>query len=75
LKTAQKEEAEPRKRDRRKVKLKKAYGGCLGAKSRRRARSAAKRPGEPQAGIDPGIPEWGNPMGAIPHHPYPNKIR
>ena len=47
------------------VKLIRAYGGCLGAKSRRRARSTAKRHGESQAGLDPWIPEWGNPVGVI----------
>ncbi|GAW32702.1 hypothetical protein JDF658_24670, partial [Carboxydocella sp. JDF658] len=32
------------------VKILRAYGGCLGAKSRRRTRKAAKSSGEPQAG-------------------------
>ena len=36
-----------------KVKLVRAYGGCLGAKRRRRAWQAAKSYGEPQAGLDP----------------------
>ena len=45
------------------VKLIRAYGGCLGASSRRRTQRAAKSLGEPQAGIDPGISEWGNPHG------------
>ena len=51
-----------------KVKLVRAYGGCLGAKSRRRTRSAAKSFGEPQAGFDPEISEWGNPHGVISMH-------
>ena len=38
---------------RREVKVIRAYGGCLGAKSRRRTQQAAKSYGEPQAGIDP----------------------
>ena len=43
------------------IKLLRAYGGCLGAKSRRRAWLTAKSLGEPSAGEDPGISEWGNP--------------
>ena len=39
----------------------KAHGGCLGVMSRRRAWKAAKSVGEPSAGVDPEIPEWGNP--------------
>ena len=46
---------------RREVKVIRAYGGCLGAKSRRRTQQAAKSYGEPQAGIDPWVSEWGNP--------------
>ena len=42
------------------VKLPMAHGGCLGAGRRRRAWLAAKSLGEPLAGNDPGIPEWGN---------------
>ena len=57
-----------------KVKILRAYGGCLGAKSRRRTRSTAKSFGEPQAGFDPEISEWGNPAGAISRHPMVNKI-
>ena len=56
------------------VKIIRAYGGCLGAKSRRRTRSTAKSFGEPQAGFDPEISEWGNPAGAISRHPMVNKI-
>ena len=43
------------------VKVIRAYGGCLGAKSRRRTQQAAKSHGEPQAGLDPWMSEWGNP--------------
>ena len=44
------------------VKLLRAHGGCLGIRKRRRAWLAAISFGEPQAGVDPEIPEWGNPM-------------
>ena len=44
-------------------KVWRAHGGCLGAGSRRRARQAAIVPGEPHTGLDPGVPEWGNPAG------------
>ena len=54
------------------VKLVRAYGGCLGAKRRRRAWQAAISFGEPQAGLDPEIPEWGNPPGVISRHPVLN---
>jgi len=43
------------------VKLLRAYGGCLGANRRRRTWQAAKSFGEPQAGFDPEMSEWGNP--------------
>jgi hypothetical protein len=43
------------------VKLLRAYGGCLGANRRGRTWQAAISLGEPQAGFDPGISEWGNP--------------
>ena len=43
------------------VKVLRVYGGCLGIRRRRRAWQAAISLGEPQAGCDPGIPEWGNP--------------
>ena len=43
------------------AELGKAHGGCLGVMSRRRAWKAAKSIGEPSAGVDPVIPEWGNP--------------
>jgi len=43
------------------VKMLKAHDGCLGADRRRRTRQAAKIFGEPQAGYDPEVSEWGNP--------------
>ena len=46
-------------------KVIRAYGECLGTDGRRRAQQAAKSCGEAQAAIDPQIPEWGNPAGAI----------
>ena len=42
--------------------------------SRRRARQAAISPGEAQTAFDPGIPEWGNPAGAMPCYPRLNQI-
>ena len=48
------------------VKLLRAHGGCLGARKRRRAWLAAISFGEPQAGVDPEIPEWGNPWRVMP---------
>ena len=45
------------------IKLLRAYGGCLGARRRRRTWQAAISLGEPQAGFDPGMSEWGNPAG------------
>jgi hypothetical protein len=51
------------------VKLLRANGGCLGAGKRRRAWQAAISLGEPQAGSDPRMPEWGNPGGVMPTHP------
>ena len=51
-----------------------ARGGCLGAGSRRRARQAAISPGEAQTAFDPGIPEWGNPAGAMPRYRRLNQI-
>ena len=38
-----------------------AHGGCLGFRRRRRTRRAAKLPGDRQERIDPGVSEWGNP--------------
>jgi hypothetical protein len=43
------------------IKLQRAYGGCLGARRRRRTWQAAISLGELQASFDPGISEWGNP--------------
>ena len=57
-----------------KVKILRAYGGCLGAKSRRRTRSTAISFGEPQAGFDPEISEWGNLAGVISRYHMVNKI-
>ena len=47
------------------VKRISAHGGCLGTDRRGRTWQAAKSFGEPQAGLDPEISEWGNPAGAI----------
>ena len=47
-------------------KDRRADGGCLGFRRRRRTRQAAKMHGEPQAGIDPCVSEWGNPAGRSP---------
>ncbi len=38
-----------------------AFGGCLGTRRRRRTWHAAKSLGEPRAGFDPRMSEWGNP--------------
>ena len=54
------------------VKLLRAYGECLGANSRRRTWQAAISLGEPQAGFDPGMSEWGNPLWVIPEYPHLN---
>ncbi len=54
------------------VKLLRANGGCLGARKRRRAWLAAISLGEPQAGFDPRMPEWGNPAGVMPSRPSLN---
>ena len=45
----------------REKKYKKADGGCLGDKGRRRTWYTAKSTGEPCAGRDPVVSEWGNP--------------
>jgi hypothetical protein len=42
-------------------KEEKANGGCLGVKSRRRTWYTAKSVGEPCAGANPAMSEWGNP--------------
>src|SRR5271165_6487204 len=44
-----------------KVKLQRAYGGCLGSQRRRRTWTAAISSGEPLTGRDPEISEWENP--------------
>src|SRR5215831_2815247 len=49
-----------------KVKLQRAYGGCLGSQRRRRTWTAAISSGEPLTGFDPEISEWGNPTGECP---------
>src|SRR5438552_3798588 len=54
------------------VKLLRANGGCLGAGKRRRTWQAAISLGEPQAGIDPRMSEWGNLGGERPTRPWPN---
>ena len=49
---------EPTKR---KVKLQRAKGECLGTRSRRRTQKAAKSHGEAHTAIEPWVSEWGNP--------------
>src|SRR4249920_2468294 len=56
------------------VKLQRARGGCLGAKSRRRTWQAAKSSGESRADFDPEMSEWGNPAGVVPSHSRLNQI-
>ena len=56
-------------KSRAKEKRRRADGGCLGFRRRRRTRQAAKRHGEPQAGADPCVSEWGNPAGWRPVTP------
>jgi hypothetical protein len=51
-----------------------ALGGCLGAKSRRRAWMAARSLGELSSSGDPGMPEWGNPPRGMPGHPSAEHI-
>ena len=57
-----------REKRKRTIKLQRAQGGCLGTKSRRRTWPAAKSHGEPQAGFDPWISEWGNPAEVMLRH-------
>jgi hypothetical protein len=57
------------KRRVRKVKLLWALGGCLGARSRRRARRTAKGHGEQRACFDPWVPECGNAAAMMGRHP------
>ena len=52
-----------------KIKLIRAQGGCQGTIRRRRTWQAAKSHGEPQAGNEPWISEWGNPAGVMSRHP------
>ena len=47
-----------------------AHGGCLGADRRGRTWQAAKSQGEPHAGVEPWMSEWGNPEWLIPLHSY-----
>ena len=44
-------------------KKRRAHGGCLGSRRRRRTRQAAKSCGEAQMAKDPQVSEWGNPSG------------
>jgi hypothetical protein len=46
-----------------------AHGGCLGAGRRGRTWQAAISQGEPHAGCDPWMSEWGNPAGVVTRHP------
>ena len=50
------------------IKRESAQGGCLGTDRRRRTWQAAKSLGELQASVDPGMSEWGNPLGVISKH-------
>ena len=59
---------EPRKKES-KEKVPRAWEGCLGTHSRRKTSPAAKDHGEPQAGLDPWVSEWGNPSGLKPDTP------
>ena len=52
--------------DGRVVKLFTAYGGCSGNQRRGKTWRATIRIGEPQAGHDPMISEWGNPLWVMP---------
>ena len=60
--TCRREPARERPADERKNAIR-AHGGCLGFRRRRRTWQAAKRHGDPQAGLDPCISEWDNPAG------------
>ena len=50
-------------------KYRKAHGGCLGSRRRRRTRQAAKSRGEARTALDPRMSEWGNPTGWRPVNP------
>ena len=52
----------------RRTSMRRAFGGCLGTRRRRRTWHAAKSHGEPRAGFDPWISEWGNPPARVPTH-------
>ena len=60
--------------DDQKVKLIRAQGECLGTRSRRRTRQAAKSCGEAQIAIDPQMSEWGNPPELNPQVPVHESI-
>ena len=47
------------------VKKLSAQGGCLGSKRRRKTWQPAKSLGELATSFDPGMSEWGNPIGEI----------
>jgi hypothetical protein len=47
-----------------------AFGGCLGAKRRRRTWHAAKSRGEMRAIVDPRMSEWGNPPARVSYPEY-----
>src|SRR3978361_990812 len=49
---------------------KRAFGGCLGTRRGRRTWHAAKSFGEPRAGFDPKISEWGNPSARRSYSEY-----
>ena len=49
-----------------------AHGGFLGARSRIWTGPAPKCHGEPQAGGEPWMAEWGNPLSVMGQHPYLN---
>jgi hypothetical protein len=51
--------------------LRRAFGGCLGTRRRRRTWHAAKSHGEPRAGVDPWVSEWGNPPREGDRRPNP----
>ena len=57
-----------------KIKLIRAQGGCQGTIRRRRTWQAAKSHGEPQAGFDPWMSEWGNPAVVMGRHSPLNQI-
>ena len=54
------------KKTERRVKVRRAYGECLGIRRRRRTQRAAKSHGELRANGDPWESEWGNPAGEEP---------